>query len=337
MPSMAGGTPLHGGPDALGVPLHDFSSNANACGPWPAAVQALRMADARHYPDPAYTALVQQLAAWHGVGARRVVIGASGSELIARLTLAVRLHSPGAPGVHCPAHAYGDYARAAQALGLPRVAQPAEAALIWSCDPSSPQGQTPAGLPAQVAALRPGQTLALDCAYAPLRLSGQPALGPAALARVWQLITPNKALGLTGVRAAYALAPADVPPALLAHMQALAPSWPLGAHGVALLQQWTSQPVHDWLHACRAQLRAWKAQQVAALQSAGWQLQPSDANFLLARPPAPLPALLVHLRAHGIKLRDCASFGLPGWVRVAVLPFEAQRALLDAWAAFQKR
>jgi signal transduction histidine kinase len=56
-------TPQHGGTDALGVPRWDFSTNANACGPCPSALKAVQQADARHYPDPAYTALRESLAA----------------------------------------------------------------------------------------------------------------------------------------------------------------------------------------------------------------------------------------------------------------------------------
>lgn len=79
---------IHGGPDALGVPRYDLSSNANACGPHAPTVQALRTLDARHYPDPAHTALTAQLAAWHGVAPARVVIAASGSEFIQRISVA---------------------------------------------------------------------------------------------------------------------------------------------------------------------------------------------------------------------------------------------------------
>jgi histidinol-phosphate aminotransferase len=57
----------HGGTDALGVPAHDFSTNRNACGPCPAAVAALQAAHAAQYPDPQYTDLRAQLAAFHGV------------------------------------------------------------------------------------------------------------------------------------------------------------------------------------------------------------------------------------------------------------------------------
>ena len=329
--------PTHGGPDALGVPAHDLSTNANACGPYAPAVQALRVADARHYPDPAYTALTVQLAAWHGVAPARIVLAASGSEFIQRISVAVALQAPGAR-VWLPAHAYGDYARAAQAAGLVRVDHPTDAALLWACDPSSPLGQPHAGLADQVAALRRGQALVLDQAYEPLRLAGALALDAAAQDRVWRLVTPNKALGLTGVRAAYAIAPRDANAELLARVRLLAPSWPLGAHGVALLQAWARDEVHDWLLACRDSLRLWKARQMALLTGIGWQVQPSDANFFVAARAClsstgglfDSKAGLDDLRAQGFKLRDCASFGLPGRVRMAVVAPEVQDALVSA-------
>ncbi len=329
---------VHGGPDAEGVPAHDLSSNGNACGPYPPALHALRMADARHYPDPAYTALTRQLAAWHGVAPARIVIAASASEFIQRISVAVALTAGAGAAMTQPAHAYGDYARAAQAAGLAITPDAAQAALLWACEPSSPLGQPQQGLAEWVAALHRGQTLVLDEAYAPLRLHGALALDAAALDRVWSLVTPNKALGLTGVRAAYAVAPIDAPPALLARVQALAPSWPLGAHGVALLQCWATPDCHDWLHACRATLRGWKARQVDALRGAGWRTEPGDAHFFIASRadmagadgPFELENVLTVLRQHGIKLRDCASFGLPGHVRMVVAAPEVQDRLLDA-------
>lgn len=329
--------PTHGGPDAQGVPAHDLSTNANACGPYPPAVQALRTADARHYPDPAYTALTAQLAAWHGVAPSRIVLAASGSEFIQRISVAVALQAPGA-GVWLPAHAYGDYARAAQAAGLARVDDPAEAALLWACDPSSPLGQPHADLTNQVVALRSGQALVLDQAYEPLRLAGALTLDAAAQDRIWRLVTPNKAQGLTGVRAAYAIAPRDTDAALLARLRALAPSWPVGTHGVALLQSWATVDAHDWLQDCRATLRDWKARQISLLQAAGWQVQPSVANFLVAACAGgsgaegrfDLKSLLAALRTQGIKLRDCTSFGLPGHVRMAVVAPAVQDALMAA-------
>ena len=330
-------TPLHGGPDAMGVPRHDLSSNGNACGAYPAALHALQRADACHYPDPACTALRRQLGDWHGVAPERIVVAASASEFIQRISLAVALTARPGAAVWQPAHAYGDYARAAQAAGLPMTEAPERASLLWACEPSSPLGQCQPDVAACVAALRPDQTLVLDQAYEPLRLSGAPSLDAAALERVWRLLTPNKALGLTGVRAAYAIAPRVVAPALHRRVQALAPSWPLGAHGVALLQSWATPDCDAWLHACRATLRGWKARQIAGLRALGWCVEPSDANFFVASCADGMGAGgrsdqddLAGLRRRGIKLRDCASFGLPDRVRMAVAAPAVQDILIDA-------
>lgn len=335
---------VHGGADASGVALHDFSTNSNACGPCPVAVAALQAADATHYPDPGYTALRALLGAFHGVEPARIVIAGSASEFIHRITaLAAR---KGARAVALPAHAYGDYARAALAWGLAVVghgeghALPA-AGLQWACEPSSPLGRADATLPLWRSAAPLGTLRVLDCAYVPLLLEGGAAAASASpkaprTASTWQLWTPNKALGLTGVRAAYAIAPVDAPPDDLAALRALAPSWPVGAHGVALLQAWVAPAAQLWLAACLPLLRDWKAQQSALCTALGWQVVPGSlANYFVARIPATidLPAALQALRGHGIKLRDCASFGLPGHVRLGVLAPAAQQALGRAWPA----
>lgn len=320
----------HGGPDAQGVPLWDFSTNANACGPCPEALAAVQQADAARYPDPAYTALRTQLAAFHGVEAARIVLAGSASEFIHRITALAAQR--GMRAVAVPAHGYGDYTQAARAWGLAVHPAPlATAGLHWACEPSSPLGQADAALAAWRSASAPAQLLrVLDCAYQPLRLHASPAPPPPTC---WQLWTPNKALGLTGVRAAYAIAPqggeADA-----ADLAALAPSWPVGAHGVALLQAWVQPATQQWLACCLPRLRDWKDRQMALCAAVGWQVLPgSQANYFCARPPvAALPDLLRDLRAQGIKLRDCASFGLPGVVRMGVLAPEAQDALCQAWA-----
>ena len=167
----------------------------------------------------------------------------------------------------------------------------------------------------------------LDRAYEPLRLGGQPSLTDAQLNQVWQLWTPNKALGLTGVRAAYAIAPLGAKEAVVA-LEQLSPSWPIGAHGVVMLQAWVQPEVQAWLASSLHTLRDWKARQIDQLHALGWHCVPSDANFFCAR-PAP-GCDLTQLRAAGIKLRDTASFGLPGHVRLGVLPPTAQEALLAA-------
>lgn len=336
---------IHGGPDVLGVPRFDFSTNSNACGPCPIALAAVQQADATHYPDASYTQLRAQLAAFHGVEVQRVLLAGSASEFIFRITACVA--QQGGRHVHLPPHSYGDYAQAAHAWGLSQTPQPDEAQLVWACEPSSPLG----GPHTSWSGPRPVPVV-LDRAYEPLRLSGTRTLSDEQLAQVWQLWTPNKALGLTGVRAAYAIAPLGAQ-ATVAALERLCASWPVGAHGVAMLQAWVQPKVQGWLNESLQTLRAWKTQQIAMLQTLGWICLSSDTPFFCARPygavrpsandclpkdgaglyedPSCLPSHLKRLRAAGIKLRDATSFGLSGHVRVSVQPPAAQDALEMAW------
>jgi len=324
---------LHGGPDARGAALHDFSTNANACGPCPMALQALAQADSARYPDPRYTALREALGRFHGVASERIVIAASASEFIARITAAV-VHQ-GGRSVWLPRHSYGDYLRAAEAWGLDVRREPeasAGSALAWCCDPSSPLGQVQPGLAALVDAVAVPGVCVLDLAYEPLRLEGRLDLTAEQKDRVWQLWTPNKALGLTGVRAAYAIAPLGAA-GMVQRLIGLAPSWPLGAHGVALLEAWKLPKTQDWLAASRDRLRDWKREQQALCAELGWSVVPSIANYFCARTDIPYVPRSAALRAAGIQLRDARSFDLPGHVRLAVLPPVSQTALGRAWQA----
>ena len=323
---------IHGGPDQHGVLMHDFSTNSNACGPCPDALIAVRQADAAQYPDASYTALCRQLATFHGVAVPRIVLAASASEFIFRITAVVA--QQGGLGVWLPPHSYGDYAQAASAHRLTLTNRPERAALRWACDPSSPLGSAHEGL--QALTDSPAAITVLDRAYEPLRLSGALALDTAQLQTVWQLYTPNKALGLTGVRAAYAIAPVGSED-LVGALDQLCPSWPIGAHGVAMLQAWVSPDAQAWLSDSLATLREWKLQQVAVCESMGWRCLPSHANFFCALPARPtimnLQQTLGALRAQGIKLRDTTSFGLPGHVRISVQPPVVQAGLRHAWLA----
>ncbi|MCD2513970.1 aminotransferase class I/II-fold pyridoxal phosphate-dependent enzyme [Comamonas endophytica] len=329
---------LHGGTDALGVPAHDFSTNANSCGPCPQALAALRAAHAQQYPDPAYTALRARLGAFHGVDAARILLAGSASEFIFRIT--AHAARRGMRHVLLPVLSYGDYAQAARAWGLecsaPTPGPQDAATLQWACEPSSPLGQADPAL-ARWQAEADGQLRVLDCAYQPLRLDGRRSALPAG---AWQVWTPNKALGMTGVRAAYAVAPEGAQ-AEVAALQALAASWVVGAHGVALLEAWTTPEVQQWIAHSRTQLARWKDAQIALCTALGWQVVPGSlANYFVARWPAEdwprMGARLAWLRReHGIKLRDTCSFGLPGAVRLGVLPPASQQALGQAWRAAQ--
>jgi histidinol-phosphate aminotransferase len=323
---------VHGGTDSLGVARFDFSTNSNAYGPCPHSLQEVQQADISNYPDPDYIELRQALADFHEVDVWRIVLAASASEFIFRIS-ALTAQTVNARGeiakVWLPASAYGDYTYAAQAWGLRQVQDLLRAHLLWACEPSSPLGQAhsvwPEWLHQSQSRLPPFDAhLVLDCAYAPLQLQGQSSLTDAQREKVWCLWSPNKALGLTGVRASYAIAPLHADAAVQS-LQRLAPSWPIGAHGVTMLHNWVQSDTQSWLTQSRSELQIWKDRQMAVLKDLGWDCLPSLANFFCARSPKRLD--LMALRVAGIKLRDAVSLGLPGFYRMAVLPPAAQDAL----------
>jgi histidinol-phosphate aminotransferase len=256
-----------------------------------------------------------------------MLIGGSSSELIHRFTQhAVRSGAR----VQLPQHHYGDYLQAAQVWGWRRsppapgrraCTGPASPPARWGCwKRSGPTGRS----------RRPRQEWrVLDCAYRPLWLEGTAPQRD--LDTVWQLWTPNKALGMTGVRAAYAIAPLH---AAAQELQALHRWRPgVGAHGVAMLQAWVTPPVQQWL-AQSLMTCAPGSAAAGAVRELGWQVFPAT------RPITWSHACRCRRRTWGAAWRPCGpghqaarlcQLGLPGHVRLGVLPPASQAALAQAW------
>jgi histidinol-phosphate aminotransferase len=199
----------------------------------------------------------------------------------------------------------------------------AKPALRWCADPSSPLGQD-SGPPTDLSLC----ATVLDAVYAPLRLEGSSAWSRTAREAVFELHSPNKALGLPGVRAAYAIAPRDGFEDWCAALSAAEPSWPVGAHGVALIESSVSDGAQQWLAEQLPRLGEWKQTLVQSLQAAGAEVQPSVTPFVCARLPAGITPQA--LRTCGIAVRDAASFGLPAWVRLSAQPPASVDALRRA-------
>jgi histidinol-phosphate aminotransferase len=322
-------TPIHGGPDS-GPPIKvDFSTNAHPMGPNPWLDERIRRADRAHYPDPGYASLRESIGRFHAVAPERVVIGASASELIWRLTRA--WSALGRTAAVTSHRTFGEYLRAARAIGLPvhsATRGGSRSLLLWCCNPDNPSGaicdDAIAAAVKRVSASRrtPG-VVAADLAYWPFRqlLGGRSSVQLDApwSNEVVQLWSPNKLHGQTGVRAAYLILPAGSPRPSRTQLEALAPSWPLGADGVALLSGHTQSEAMRFLEETAPALREWKCLQDQRLVAAGWKRQVSEMHFGLWQPPVPRAAQRAwhaELRSFGIKARDAQSFGRPGWVRL---------------------
>ena len=223
---------------------------------------------------------------------------------------------------------FGEYALAAGAMGqeVQKARDPAAflrllpgAALAFLCVPNNPTGEvlddTFLHRAASVAA-RSGTVLALDLAYLPLS-EVTVVLPDSALL----LFSPNKAHGLTGIRAGYARVP---DPALAEALCQRAPSWILGAEGVAFLRASLSPEARAWLSSTLPRLHAWRRSLARGLADLGYAVLEGKANFLMARLGR---VATVRLRGAGIRVRPLGDKGLPEWARLSALGPAAQRAL----------
>jgi histidinol-phosphate/aromatic aminotransferase/cobyric acid decarboxylase-like protein len=126
-----------------------------------------------------------------------------------------------------------------------------------------------------------------------------------ALAAVGSL---TKLFACPGLRLGYIIARPD----LIAELEARQPHWPVGGLALALLPELLdAADLAGWASAI-ARLRTDLA---ALLRRHGLAPSPSEANFVLCDAPSGFRDKLL---GHGIVVRDCASFGLPTQVRVAV-------------------
>jgi len=135
----------------------------------------------------------------------------------------------------------------------------------------------------------------------------------------------TKAYALAGLRLGYAVGAPDV----LAALQRARPPWSVNAlaqaAGIAALQD----TAH--LAACLERIAQAKHNLMADLCALGLLPVPSTTHFFLmhvGHGAACRQALL----GHGILVRDCASFGLPEYIRVATRRPEENARLLAALA-----
>lgn len=172
---------------------------------------------------------------------------------------------------------------------------------VWRSDPHNPSGRL-AG-PSEGADV-------WDEAFYPLATgawtAGRPGVVVGSLTKVF---------ACPGLRLGYVLAD-DA-----ARFAGRQPHWPVNGLALALLPELIEG----------ADLPAWqravvdaRAGLVAVLAAHGIRAAPSDAPWVLAR----APGLRERLAPLGVVVRDCAGFGLPGHVRIAV-PSEAGLARLD--------
>ena len=321
---------VHGGIDeaelrALGVDpagVLDLSANLHPAGPSPAVLEAARSARFDRYAPPDAGPLRAAIAAHEGVP-EEWILPTPGATAAIHLVARSLLGRGERAAVIGPT--FGEYEAAARAAGADLVHATAEppafdppevlpdAHLAFVANPNNPTGAS-LSREALDRWLAPGRTLVVDAAYEAFVAGAWDAVD---LVRdgadVIVIRSMTKLHAIPGIRLGYVVAAPEV----IVSLAALQPSWSLDAVAQA------AGPVALAEHHARVALleEMWgtRARMLAALAGAGACLGPSMANFLLVEvPDGDGRAARLALLREGIQVRDCASFGLPSWVRVAV-------------------
>ena len=324
-----------------------LDSNENPLGPSPDAVAAMRdcAAGIWRYPDAGDMALRQAIGAATGIDADAVIFGNGSEDLIGAIYRAVI--RPGDRVVTiCPSfglHEFGAQAFGAQVVKVPfaadwafplqgliaALAEPARV-LIFS-SPSNPAGPavTQAEFADLIAAVGQGTLVVFDEAY---REYLDPALAfdPFAILRAagldWvSLRTFSKAYGLAGARVGYGLCSSPtLTRALRKTRNPFAVNAFAGAAALAALQ--------DHAHLARTVelARSERARLSAALTDAGYQVAPSQGNFLFFRTPGPATETTEALRRRGVLIKGWQEAPFLDWARVTIATQAENDVFLEA-------
>ncbi len=321
--------------------LLDFSASCNPLGTAPQVLAALRQLETARYPDDEATELKRALGRTLGVEPTWLALGNGSVELM--WLLAIAFLEPG-DRVLVAGPAFGEYARACRVAGavveelrareedlfrpdldeFDHYLRTTRPKLAFLCNPNNPTGQL-LGTDAVARLLERFEDtlLVVDEAYLPFCRS-RPELVPyLPSGRLLLLRSMTKDHGLAGLRLGYAVARPD----LIQWLERVRPPWNVNAAaqvaGLAALEA----TAH--LEEARRVVEEARVLVSGRLSALGLLVIPSATNFLLVR-VGDAAAFRSALLDRGICVRDCASFGLPAYVRIGLRTVEECRRLVDA-------
>lgn len=323
--------------------LLDFSANINPYGPSPRVWAAMRAVEIGQHPDPRATLLRHALAQREGLSPAQLLVGNGSVDLLYQLAVAyLRASDP----VIVVEPTFGEYAAAAAIMGA-RVcafhtypedsfaldvdaflehAQRVNPRLIFLCNPNNPTGvYLDYDTVERVLRACPDTLVVLDEAFVRFVAAAWPARALLDYDNLLILRSLTKDYALTGLRVGYALAH----PAIISALAAVQPPWSVNA--LAQAAALAALPDEEHLRASLVALQRARDALVDDLAQIRMYAVPSHVHFFLL--PVPSAADWTRqLLDHDILVRDCTSFGLPTFIRIATRRPEENAQLLTALA-----
>ncbi|APH02514.1 histidinol-phosphate transaminase [Janibacter indicus] len=328
-----------------GVTVYKVSSNENPHPPLPSVVEVIREAaeGVNRYPDMGVTALTDALAAHLDVPREQLATGTGSVGVLAQIIQSTC--DPGDEVVYAW-RSFEAYPIVVAIAGAVSVQVPltddqrhdldAMAAAITDrtrvvlvCTPNNPTGTsvTHAELEAFLAKVPRDVLVVVDEAYLEF-VEGEGEVDGLSLRRehgnVMLLRTFSKAYGLAGLRVGYAVAPEPVAEALRKT------ATPFGVNLIAQAAAIASLEAKDELDVRVKEIVAERERVLAALAEAGWQMTPSQANFVWFPLGERTADFVAACTEAGLSVRPYGSDG----VRVTIGETEANDRLIEVAREF---
>jgi histidinol-phosphate aminotransferase len=306
----------------------DFSVSCNPFGPPPGIREAITDMLIECYPDSEASELKQALAAKLNITPDKLLIGSGSTELIRLIATAyLEQNDP----ILIPQPTYGEYEIAcylasAQILKQPVLQEPNfelnmtkimdllhkhQPKAVFLCNPNNPTGQYISREQfKQIMSSLHDSLIILDEAYIAFTEDAWLSQNMVDLGNLVILRSMTKDYALAGLRLGYAIAAEPI----ISALRRVRPPWNVNAlaqkAGIVALN------TDSYLHECNNKIREARDFLIKELERLGLPSLPSQTNFFLVKVGNAM-AIRQALLNKGILVRDCTSFGLPQYIRLA--------------------
>ena len=309
-----------------------LNTNENPYPPSPKCSDVLRrfsLDKLRRYPDPVFSDLRAAIAELNGARPENVFVGNGSDEI---LTIAARTFVEDDEAIGSLDPSYSLYKtlaaiRNVKWIGAAKLAADPRVSLFLLTNPNAPTGEfrEPCDIAAFAKKFR--GVLIVDEAYADFARANCMSLATAKSNRnVIVMRTFSKSYSLAGLRAGYCVGPK----ALIDAMYKVKDSYNVDAVAQAIaLAAFRDQ---KWMRGNVAKVVRTRARFTAELVKRGWDVIPSESNFVFAKPPAPGKAadIFAGLRERNIFVRYFRGPKTGDRLRITIGTDGQMRALLSA-------
>jgi histidinol-phosphate aminotransferase len=331
----------------------DFSANLNPFGPPPEVMQALYGVSydlneaISHYPDSESRYLKLSLAEKLGISSDNVLISSGSTELI---RLAALTYLGKGEEVLIIEPTYGEYELACRIAGASVIKQQLSARNaflpnidetvklikqyhpkgIFICNPNNPTGRYLSQADfKRILDADKDSLVVLDEAYISFVDNFWSSLDMVEGSNLLTLRSMTKDYAMAGLRLGYGVAKQEI----IASLRRICPPWNVNA--LAQKSGMTAIAKEGYLERCQARLRKAKNYLVKEFSSLGLSPLPSEANFFLVE-VGDASWFRRELLKRRMLVRDCTSFGLPQYIRIAPRTLPECRILVAAIKEIRK-